>query len=210
MFRHPDQHIHATPEERKPCVVLLTSYPKTWIDRYVEAGYVEVDPTIKHCRNSILPLPWDKLDTAAAPPQSARLFDEARQHGRAGGVTLPIHCGTKEFGLLSLAFDPREKKAAEITAATLGQAQLIAAYMHEAMRKMAFSSLEPPANPLSPRERECLEWTAAGKTSWEISRILPISENTVIFHLNNAKRKLDAVNRRQAIARAISSGFIRP
>lgn len=210
MIRHPDNHIYAIPEVRKPSVMLLTSYPKSWMDRYVEAGYVEIDPTIKHCRNSILPLPWSKADMSSNPLLSAQLFDEARQHDLASGVTLPIHFGMNEFGLLSLASDLKDKKAEELTAATLGQAQLISAYLHESMRKMAFPSLALPTNPLSPRERECLEWAAAGKSGWEISRILSISENTVIFHFNNAKRKLDAVNRRQAIARAISNGLIHP
>ena len=35
---------------------------------------------------------------------------------------------------------------------------------------------------LSPRELECLKWAAAGKTAWETSIILDISEGTVKFH----------------------------
>jgi DNA-binding CsgD family transcriptional regulator len=34
---------------------------------------------------------------------------------------------------------------------------------------------------LSEREKACLLWTARGKSSWEIGRILSISENTVAF-----------------------------
>ncbi|MDF0522996.1 helix-turn-helix transcriptional regulator [Bradyrhizobium yuanmingense] len=34
-----------------------------------------------------------------------------------------------------------------------------------------------------------------GKSSWEIAKILNISENTVNFHLKNAIRKLGTTNR---------------
>jgi LuxR family quorum sensing-dependent transcriptional regulator len=61
---------------------------------------------------------------------------------------------------------------------------------------------------LSPREVECLGLAAAGKSEWEISRILGISEHTSEKHLLNAKMKLGAVNRVQAVAEAIRRGFI--
>ena len=43
---------------------------------------------------------------------------------------------------------------------------------------------------LSPRELECLEWAAQGKSAWEIGRILGISRHTVASYLDNAKEKL--------------------
>lgn len=55
---------------------------------------------------------------------------------------------------------------------------------------------------LSARELECLRWTAAGKSSEEIGIILNISSHTVVSYLKSAMRKLDSVNRMQAIARA--------
>ena len=61
---------------------------------------------------------------------------------------------------------------------------------------------------LTPRERECLKWAAVGKSEWEISQILGISEHTSEKHLLNAKSKLGAVNRVQAVAEAIRRGYI--
>jgi LuxR family quorum sensing-dependent transcriptional regulator len=61
---------------------------------------------------------------------------------------------------------------------------------------------------LTPRERECLKWAAEGKSEWEISQILGISEHTSEKHLLNAKFKLGAVNRVQAVAEAIRRGYI--
>lgn len=61
---------------------------------------------------------------------------------------------------------------------------------------------------LTKREKECLSWTAGGKTSWEISVILGISESTATFHLRNAGVKLNANNRTHAVAKAMHEGLI--
>jgi DNA-binding CsgD family transcriptional regulator len=53
---------------------------------------------------------------------------------------------------------------------------------------------------LSPREREVLKWLRLGKTSWDISVILRISERTVNYHVNNILKKLDVTNRLQAVS----------
>lgn len=64
-----------------------------------------------------------------------------------------------------------------------------------------------PPNMLTPRELECLIWSADGKTSWEISEILAVSERTVNAHLGRAIRKLGVVSRTQAVAEAIRRGL---
>ena len=61
---------------------------------------------------------------------------------------------------------------------------------------------------LSEREKACLLWTSRGKSSWEIGRILSISENTVIFHIKNAMRKLGSNSRTLAAVKAIQLGLI--
>ncbi|WP_295808673.1 autoinducer binding domain-containing protein [uncultured Nitratireductor sp.] len=59
---------------------------------------------------------------------------------------------------------------------------------------------------LTPREKECLQWAALGKSEWEVSQILGISEHTAEKHLLNAKTKLGASNRVHAVAEAIRCG----
>lgn len=61
---------------------------------------------------------------------------------------------------------------------------------------------------LSKRERECLLWCANGKSSYEISRILTLSEHTVNRYLGMVCDKLDAVNRPHAVSKAIKLGLI--
>ncbi|MBB3462372.1 helix-turn-helix transcriptional regulator, partial [Rhizobium sp. BK377] len=59
-----------------------------------------------------------------------------------------------------------------------------------------------PSESLTRREIECLRWSAAGKSSDEIAIILDLSSHTVVGYLKSAMRKLDSVNRMQAVARA--------
>ncbi len=59
---------------------------------------------------------------------------------------------------------------------------------------------------LSPRELEVLKWLKLGKTSWDISVILKISERTVNYHVNNIMRKLDVTSRLQAVSEAVNRG----
>jgi LuxR family transcriptional regulator, quorum-sensing system regulator BjaR1 len=63
-------------------------------------------------------------------------------------------------------------------------------------------------NRLTPREAECLRWCSRGKTNWEISRILSLSERTVEHYLSRANRKLGTANRTQAVAHALREKLI--
>jgi LuxR family transcriptional regulator, activator of conjugal transfer of Ti plasmids len=61
---------------------------------------------------------------------------------------------------------------------------------------------------LTPRQKECLGWIALGKSSWDIGKILDISENTVNFHIKKAMKKLDTNSRTVAAIKAFQLGLI--
>jgi len=58
------------------------------------------------------------------------------------------------------------------------------------------------ADELTHKERQVLQWIVGGKTSWEVGRILSMSERTVKFHLRNIYSKLNVANRTQAVITA--------
>ena len=58
------------------------------------------------------------------------------------------------------------------------------------------------------REIEVLQWLHQGKSSWEISKILGLSERTVNFHVYNIMGKIEAVNRLQMVSIALRLGLI--
>ncbi len=65
-----------------------------------------------------------------------------------------------------------------------------------------------PAIRLTLREKVVLQWSAAGKTSWEIAHILQCSESAVNFHFCNIRRKFGVSSRSAALLKAVSQGLI--
>lgn len=62
---------------------------------------------------------------------------------------------------------------------------------------------------LTPREIQCLNGLADGLTNEGIARLLNISIPTVAMHLTNARKKLQAHTREQAIAVAMRRGLLK-
>lgn len=54
---------------------------------------------------------------------------------------------------------------------------------------------------LTDRENEILQWLGAGKSNWEISQVLKISENTVKNHVQHILIKLKVNTRAQAVTK---------
>lgn len=61
---------------------------------------------------------------------------------------------------------------------------------------------------LTPREYECLKWTAQGKSTWEIAKIFGCSEATVNFHMTNIRSKFGVSSRSAAAVKATRMGLI--
>jgi FixJ family two-component response regulator len=55
---------------------------------------------------------------------------------------------------------------------------------------------------LNDREIETLTWVARGKTSAQIAEMLGLAKRTVDFHLDNARNKLGAATRTEAVIKA--------
>jgi len=63
---------------------------------------------------------------------------------------------------------------------------------------------------LNDREVEVLTWVARGKTSAEIAKILDLTKRTIDFHIDNARTKLGAATRTEAVIKAASGRLIEP
>ena len=185
---------------------VISGYPTAWWDRYQEKHYDQIDPVVAHCAANHRPIVWNADMYPNA--ETAALFDEAASFGLNQGISFPVHGhARREFGLLSLVTHEKPDPAS-YSIAVLGQGQLLATFLYEAVQKIGQKPFNVLFRKLTPRERDCLRWAAAGKSSWEISCILKTSERTVHFHIGNAMVKLDVVNRQQAIAKGMSLGLL--
>lgn len=67
---------------------------------------------------------------------------------------------------------------------------------------------EIDAASLTQRELDSMRLVAEGKTDWDVSAALGISESTARFHIDNARRKLGAISRSHAVAKLIYRGLM--
>lgn len=69
-------------------------------------------------------------------------------------------------------------------------------------------SKHPEPIKLTNREKEVLQWSAAGKSSWEIGQIVSCTEAGVNYHFCNIRRKFGVRSRWIAMAMALEQGLI--
>jgi LuxR family transcriptional regulator, quorum-sensing system regulator BjaR1 len=184
--------------------VFLEGWPGDWTTRYIERDYVFVDPIIAFIRRTLQPFHW--RDAPVLPGSEGvthELFGEAGEHRLKAGFTVPLITLEGSIAAVSLGGEH-----VDIPPYAVGMVSLVATYaMGRAMHFVTAEASRQKAA-LSRRETECLKWAAEGKSEWEISRILGISEHTAARHLVNAKTKLGTSNRVHTIAEAIRIGII--
>lgn len=193
-------------------VVMSSTYPAEWLQRYQDRNYVAVDPVVRHCWSESQPVEWDKITYSDGKlgEQEKLVMSEAREFGLRFGISVPVHGAGAESCILSLVTTEQRNGIRQHDEAGL---HILVHAMHEATKRIISRTAAGNSNyfeTLSPREVECLSWTAKGKTSWAIARILEVSENTVVFHLRNAIKKLEVTNRSHAVAKAIALSKITP
>jgi LuxR family transcriptional regulator, quorum-sensing system regulator SolR len=206
-FEHFAYALSISAPSLKPQHYFINGFPPEWHERYLTRGYFEIDPVVLHTRNSPLPTMWH--DQALHTSNSREFWEEAQALGLRDGMSFAVHGQLGVTGILSLARDKEIEIPAAEMAALIGRAQMFASMLHHAVVRIELPKLLPERSiAMTPRERECLKWSADGKTAWEIGQILNITERTVVFHMNNVIQKLGASNKTQAIVRAVTLSLL--
>lgn len=183
----------------------ILNYPDDWQERCLERGYERIAPVIKESRMGAGPIRWsDVYSDASTTEYERRIFDEAATFGLKSGVSVPLLGPQGSCAIMSFA----RHCDREFQDRTITYLQLAATHFHLSVAKLASSNVVRKIPTLSSREKECILWVAKGKSSWNIGKIICISENTVNFHIKNVMRKLDTSSRTVAAIRAISLGII--
>jgi LuxR family quorum-sensing system transcriptional regulator SolR len=173
------------------------------MEHYVQRNYMAVDPTVQYGLQSSLPIVWSDRAFATAP----NLWADAREHGLRVGVAQSSWSAPGIFALLSVARSQDDLTDAELNVLK-PRLQWLAHCSQQKMQSFMTSLEREAIVKLSTRERDVLSWTADGKTAWETSQILGISESTVAFHMKNAMTKLNCQTKVQAVAKAIALGLL--
>jgi LuxR family transcriptional activator of conjugal transfer of Ti plasmids len=185
---------------------LITNYPLAWTEHYLQCHYESLDPVITRALCNPEPFKWGLgTGTVGETKPQQELFAEAAAFGIRYGFTVPVHDSQGTIAAVTFAADERRPQFEKCINEHARVLQLMAMYFHSHARRRLVSDRLIGGVSLSPREFECLEWAARGKSAWEIGRILGISRRTAAFHLDNAKAKLGVHSICEAVARLIAS-----
>ena len=192
------------PGHLPPAVAM--NFPREWCDRYFERKYYEIDPVVRRAATFSGPFVWDQLVHRCHLQSGEQLvLAEGREAGLKHGISVPLFGPLGRVSVVSFAsrfddVDPVHR---------MSHLNTLAWQFHIAFAEIG----QPPEQSttkieLSARERDCLRWTAEGKSSWDIGMILKISDNTVNFHIKNIVGKLQANDRTHAVTIALRRGLL--
>jgi LuxR family transcriptional regulator len=187
----------------RPQITQLNNYPQPWQEHYSQAGYLQIDPTVAHARQSQAPLVWADQVFADVP----NLWNEAKAHGLRVGWAQSSLDGLGAGGMITLARSSQPLTAQELEAKQL-KMQWFTQVAHLAFAQFFRSHSKTGKQILSNRELEVLKWSADGKSAQDIADILNLSKNTVDFHIKNSVIKLQAANKTAAVVRAALLGLL--
>ena len=184
------------------------TYRQDWKRHYTAHKLHHVDPTIHRAALSISPVDWSRFDRDS---RFNTVFRSADDFGISPqGITVPIRGPYGDRGLLSVTARVTDTEWQKLRPTLMGDLQMAAVHLHDAVMRSGLL-LPPLARPLlSGREREVLQWGAAGKSQQDVGDILGISTRTVEVHLRSAREKLGALTTVQAVGRAIGLNIIFP
>lgn len=184
------------------------NYPDAWKRHYAERGLQRVDPTLWRSVRSIAPVDWERF---ADDDGFAAVFDASRDFGiGTQGLTVPVRGPMGDCGLFSVTRDCPRDEWRRLKRRIVGELQVAAVHFHDSVMRSTTVTALMKLPSLSSREREILQWVAAGKSQQDVADILSISQRTVEVHIRSAREKLGALTTPQAVGRAVRMGLIAP
>lgn len=196
---------HVDPLRPPRGAVMMVNYPQIWLERFSTRGYAARDPVFLAARHQLLPFRWsDWRFRSGLDDDQLDILNEAADAGLLDGFTVPIHAPDALPASCSLAIGPDG-----IDPLSVRDAHWYAVYAHESARRLLINAAPSTRPRLGPRERQCLELIARGKTDFEISIILGVSEHTIHNTVRRTMRKYGVATRMQAFVRALRDGELK-
>jgi len=209
-------------EPPPPAVRVIGSHVRApfvpWVANYLQRGLFKSDFVLRACRVTSMPVVW----SYDSRPEIVLRVGQTATHGELlgieqmfaltgvrGGVSVPIRGRGAFFGYVVFTYCDRLETLISLAEDHGDQLLAVTHRFYDAMVDKVAACVTRERR-LTGRELECLLLLAIGKTLEEVAMILGVSYGTVRFHLQNAKRKLGAVHRAHAIARAAFLGVLGP
>ncbi|CDX38753.1 LuxR family transcriptional regulator [Mesorhizobium sp. SOD10] len=180
---------------------LISNYPQRWTAHYLSNHYHAIDPVIARAQGCQCPFLWGlHYSRTGLSDFEQKLFDEAAAFGIRCGLTIPILDKRGNVAAMSFAADGLSPALLRVSERYQEAFRFMATCFHICVRRKLSADRVVNGVQLTPREYECLEWAAQGKSARDIASIVGIRRRTASFHLENARKKLGLRTRMQAVA----------
>jgi DNA-binding CsgD family transcriptional regulator len=193
--------------DRRLSAFYVIEWPERWRDYYLKSGLIDRDPVIDRLQSARASFTWSEIREDRHISQlGSEALRRAAEHGWTEGLVVPVEIDDPFVGLVSFA--ARRPAFANEEKAFL---TLLSIHFYQRVRDAVRSKGFPvaPAG-LTNREIACLRLVAKGCSDRQIGQQLAISTTTAHGHFENAKKKLNASTRAEAIAIAVSLAIVRP
>ena len=181
---------------------IITNWPSELLTLFDQANLLQTSPILLRLRQSVLPFRYsmDDISRERGNDASRALF---KRFGMNEGAYFPTHDALGNRGTVGFA---GEKVCFSLQ--QMMELSYLSLHIYQRLAEIRAIDVRP-VETLTDREIDCLNWTAAGKSSAEIADILTLSEHSVNHYLNRATKKLETVNRTQAVAKCLRLGLIK-
>lgn len=196
---------HASLATPRRHLIRIDTYPAGWREELAAHDLIGADPVHHASVRTNIGFSWSDLpQLVPLGPRGRELLDRARRFGIGDGFTVPANVPGEPGGSCSFAV----RTGADLPTERLLCAETIGAHAFRAARRIHDYPASAHCPRLSRRERQCVRLLAAGKTDWEISRILGISVETAHQYVKRARAAYDVVSRAQLVACGLRDAWI--
>ncbi len=190
-----------------------SNFPKPFIDAYLKNEHIFADPMIISSRAATLPVTWssDQINESLMTKQARDIKSLYQQYGLKRGLSITVR-GARNRHAVLLAVCTKSEQEFQFQADSHHLTIMAAGYLyHNAMSDLLRNSPFYQHNDyltLTSKQQEILRLAALGKSKWEISVIIGMSEATVHYHLRDIGRRLETQGVTATVAKALSLGYI--
>jgi len=184
--------------------ILTERTPEGFRDLYIHERFYLVDHICAHARVMHEPFKFSDAPYDPSSPGHERFMQALEDFEMSKGLIVPVGRLTNVPVCVWLC--GRDPELDDDTSQATAFIALSAANRAHTLAQPSDPHVQ--TSKLTAREREVLQWTSAGKTSWEISMISGLSERAIDRIITGAMVKLDAVTRTQAVVNAIRMGDV--
>ena len=205
-FRHFALTHHVDLPRAPQPAIRLHNYPADW-EAYFDAQRLgPSDPVHRASHLTTAGFHWSRLgEIINLTVRDLAILERSRRAGIGEGYTVPANVPGESTGSCSFA----TVRGQSIRREWIPLAQHVGTVAFDGARRLSgIRRVGPGRPPLTDRQRDCIFWTARGKSDWETAQILGIGHETAIQYMKQARSRYGVFNRTQLSIYALYDGAL--